>query len=94
MALTLGTHALFGEIRFIRVIRDSDRGAARSPGRGIGRQRAQTRAEARRARVHHSDQGIQYATPRYTQILELYGVKISMSDKGAAWQNSYAERWM
>jgi transposase InsO family protein len=44
--------------------------------------------------VHHSDQGIQYATPRYTQILELRGVKISMSDKGAAWQNGYAERWM
>ncbi|MEO6061016.1 MAG: IS3 family transposase [Thermoflexales bacterium] len=44
--------------------------------------------------IHHSDQGIQYATPRYTQLLDARGIKISMSDKGAAWQNGYAERWM
>jgi transposase InsO family protein len=44
--------------------------------------------------IHHSDQGVQYATPRYTQLLEAHQVQISMSDKGAAWQNGYAERWM
>ncbi len=44
--------------------------------------------------LHHSDQGVQYATPEYTRLLDERGVRISMSDKGAAWQNGYAERWM
>jgi transposase InsO family protein len=44
--------------------------------------------------IHHSDQGVQYATPDYTRRLEECGVRISMTDKGAAWQNGYAERWM
>jgi transposase InsO family protein len=44
--------------------------------------------------IHHSDQGVQYATPDYTQLLDARGVRISMSDRGAAWQNGYAERWM
>ncbi len=54
-------------------------------------QRALTRGTPE---IHHSDQGVQYATPGYTQLLEARGVRISMSDKGAAWQNGYAERWM
>jgi putative transposase len=44
--------------------------------------------------IHHTDQGVQYATPMYTQWLEQRGVQISMTDRGAAWQNGYAERWM
>jgi len=44
--------------------------------------------------IHHSDQGVQYATPHYTQLLDERGVRISMSDRGAAWQNGFAERWM
>ena len=44
--------------------------------------------------IHHTDQGVQYATPLYTQWLEQRGVQISMTDRGAAWQNGYAERWM
>ena len=43
-------------------------------------------------RVHHSDQGIQYAATAYTQILQDAQVQISMADKGEAWQNGYAER--
>jgi len=42
--------------------------------------------------VHHSDQGIQYAATAYTQVLHDAEVQISMADKGAAWQNGYAER--
>jgi putative transposase len=42
--------------------------------------------------IHHSDQGIQYATMAYTQILHEAGVQISMADVGEAWQNGYAER--
>lgn len=44
--------------------------------------------------IHHTDQGVQYATPRYTELLEQRGVQISMTDRGAAWQNGYAERLM
>lgn len=44
--------------------------------------------------LHHSDQGVQYATPQYTQLLEARGIQLSMSARGQAWQNGYAERWM
>ena len=40
--------------------------------------------------IHHSDQGGQYATPHYTNLLT--GVQISMAEVGQAWQNGYAER--
>jgi putative transposase len=43
-----------------------------------------------RPRIHHSDQGGQYATPHYTTLLS--GVQISMAAVGQAWQNGYAER--
>jgi transposase InsO family protein len=43
-------------------------------------------------RVHHSDQGIQYAATAYTQVLQDAEVQISMADQGEAWQNGYAER--
>ena len=44
--------------------------------------------------IHHSDQGVQYATPLYTDVLKQQAIQISMRDKGAAWQNGYAERFM
>ena len=47
-----------------------------------------------RCEIHHSDQGVQYATPAYTQLLEARGIQLSMSARGQAWQNGYAERWM
>ncbi len=43
-----------------------------------------------RPNVHHSDQGVQYATPHYTDLL--VGVAISMAEVGQAWQNGFAER--
>ncbi len=42
--------------------------------------------------IHHSDQGLQYAAPRYVERLEQAGAQISMAEVGAAWQNGYAER--
>jgi putative transposase len=42
--------------------------------------------------IHHSDQGIHYAVPDYVARLERHGVRISMAEVGAAWQNGYAER--
>lgn len=44
--------------------------------------------------IHHSDQGVQYATPKYTQSLTDKGVQISMAAVGKAWENGYAERWI
>ncbi len=43
-----------------------------------------------RPEIHHSDQGVQYATPNYTALLS--DVQISMAEVGQAWQNGYAER--
>ena len=43
-------------------------------------------------RIHHSDQGLQYAAGDYVQYLQTVGSAISMADVGAAWQNGYAER--
>lgn len=37
---------------------------------------------------------MQYATTRYTDTLSSLNIQISMSDKGKAWQNGYAERLM
>jgi putative transposase len=42
--------------------------------------------------IHHSDQGIQYAAPAYTDLLRATGVAISMAEVGEATQNGYAER--
>ena len=42
--------------------------------------------------IHHSDQGLHYAAPRYVRRLEQAGARVSMAQVGAAWQNGYAER--
>ena len=42
--------------------------------------------------IHHSDQGLHYASPDYVRRLEQVQAQISMADAGAAWQNGYAER--
>ena len=43
-------------------------------------------------KIHHSDQGIQYAAAAYIQMLRAVGADISMAEIGEAWQNGYAER--
>lgn len=45
-------------------------------------------------KLHHSDQGVQYAAKGYTQLLSDYGVDISMSEPGCPTQNAFAERFM
>jgi len=42
--------------------------------------------------IHHSDQGVQYAAQDYVEKLQVAHIQISMTDAGAAWQNSHAER--
>jgi putative transposase len=48
----------------------------------------------RQPKIHHSDQGVQYAATAYIARLQAAGVQISMAEVGAAWQNGYAERLM
>jgi putative transposase len=48
--------------------------------------------EHRTPKIHHSDQGIQYAATAYTDLLHTTGVAISMAEVGEATQNGYAER--
>jgi len=41
--------------------------------------------------VFHSDRGVQYASKKFTKIIESYGVIRSMSRKGNCWDNAVAE---
>ena len=41
--------------------------------------------------IHHSDQGVQYASDAYVQRLEEVGMQPSMSEKGNSYDNAYAE---
>jgi transposase InsO family protein len=44
--------------------------------------------------VHHSDRGSQYASSEYTDLLQAYGIAISMSRKGNPWDNAACESFM
>lgn len=41
--------------------------------------------------IFHSDQGVQYATKKFANTIESYGVIRSMSRKGNCWDNAVAE---
>lgn len=42
--------------------------------------------------IHHSDQGFQYCSPKYIDLLKQHQIAISMSDRGEPLQNAIAER--
>jgi putative transposase len=44
--------------------------------------------------IHHSDQGVQYASETYVNLLKSHQVQISMATVGKAEENGYAERFM
>lgn len=44
--------------------------------------------------VHHSDQGVQYASKDYVNRLKEIGIKISMSRKGNVYDNAFAESFI
>lgn len=44
--------------------------------------------------VHHSDQGTQYASNDYTDLLKANGIAISMSRKGNPWDNAACESFI
>jgi putative transposase len=45
-------------------------------------------------KIHHSDQGVQYAAHAYVDRLRVFHVQISMAAVGEAEENGYAERFM
>jgi len=44
--------------------------------------------------VHHSDQGVQYASSEYVEVLGEHGIQISMSRRGNPYDNAKAESFM
>lgn len=44
--------------------------------------------------IHHSDQGVQYASYAYTDRLKEHGIRISMSRKGNPYDNAFAESFI
>lgn len=41
--------------------------------------------------IFHSDQGCEYASKEYRQVLESFGLQVSMSRKGHCWDNAHME---
>lgn len=41
--------------------------------------------------IHHSDQGVQYCSHEYIELLKFHGIRISMSFLDSPWQNGKAE---
>jgi len=44
--------------------------------------------------VHHSDQGVQYASKDYVDCLKAHNILISMSRKGNPYDNAFAESFI
>lgn len=55
---------------------------------------ALARRAVRPGLVHHSDQGVQYASSLYTELLLSRGIRISMSRRGNPYDNAYAESFL
>lgn len=89
-----------GEIVYLAIVMDVFTRMIRGWALGTDLTHQLTKEALRRAlrrgvcEIHHTDQGVQYATPKYTKELLQRGVKVSMAAPGKAWENGYAERWM
>jgi transposase InsO family protein len=44
--------------------------------------------------IHHSDQGVQYASAAYVAVLEAAGARISMASRGNPYENAQAESFI
>ena len=44
--------------------------------------------------IHHSDQGVQYASREYVECLNEHGIRVSMSRRGNPYDNAFAETFM
>ncbi len=46
-----------------------------------------------KGQVFHSDRGSQYTSKSYGNLLKTYGIRASMGDVGACWDNAVVERF-
>jgi len=44
--------------------------------------------------IHHSDQGVQYASNEYIECLEAHGIRISMAAQGNPYDNAFVESFI
>jgi transposase InsO family protein len=51
-------------------------------------------AESTQGLIHHSDQGVQYASQDYVECLKKHNILISMSRKGNPYDNAFAESFI
>ncbi len=49
--------------------------------------------QPRKGLVFHSDRGSQYTSRRYRELLDRFGMRASMGDVGACWDNAVVERF-
>ncbi len=61
---------------------------------GALRKALETRGPGLEGLVHHSDQGVQYASREYVECLKEHGIRVSMSRRGNPYDNAYAESFM
>jgi putative transposase len=59
----------------------------------VALERALLRRQPAAGLVHHSDQGVQYASSAYVERLEQVGVRVSMAAVGNPYENAKAERF-
>ncbi len=78
--------------RFTRAIRGWE--LSRSLSADLSLAALQSALVTHRPEIHHSDQGVQYAAPRYTECLRTHGIQISMAAQGQPTENAFAERLM
>lgn len=50
-----------------------------------------SRQPATKLLIHHSDQGVQYASQAFRKLLQVHGVKGSMSRKANCWDHAVVE---
>jgi transposase InsO family protein len=55
-------------------------------------ERIENRDKEKLTLIHHSDRGVQYASTRYVELLQKYGIRISMTEDGNPKENPQAER--
>jgi putative transposase len=53
---------------------------------------AASKSKRQQSLIHHSDRGVQYCCADYVQMLEHFGINISMTENGDPYENAIAER--
>lgn len=61
---------------------------------GRALERALAHREPAAGFIHHSDQGVQYASAAYVAVLEAAGARISMASRGNPYENAQAESFI